>query len=151
MNTNDFNVADQETKELYDNLVEIANEIIKKYTEPLDKLVKDLSKNIDTCSNEELRTYMGRISIEAYNLGNYKEQSVLKEACATALYKESVAQEYNSATGTVEARKNASTLNTVGKQMVSILYSTVSNLFKTKADEAHRLASTLNGILISNI
>lgn len=145
----DITTADKDTKELYNYLLEVANDIVKKYSEPLDKLVKQLSKDIDTCSNEQIRSYMGKISVEAYTLNISKEQSVLKEACASALYKEGVAKAFNSSTGTVEARKNQSVIDSMDKQAVSMLYSTVSSIFKAKVDEAHRLASTLNGILIS--
>lgn len=141
--------AKKDTDELFNYLSEVANGIVNRYSEPLDKLVKELSKNVDVLSNEELRKYMAKISIEAYNLSIDREQTALKEMCATALYKEALANSFNGAAGTVDARRNQSTIDTMDKQAVSILYSTVSSLFKAKVDEAHRLASTLSNILIS--
>lgn len=145
----DISNARKDTDELFYYLSDIAIDIVTKYSGPLDNLVKKLSKNIDTLSNEELRTYMAKISIEAYNLSLDREQTALKELCATALYKEAQANAFNNATGTVDARRNQSTIDTMDKQAVSMLYSTVSSLFKAKVDEAHRLASTLSNILIS--
>ena len=112
-------------------------------------IVKKLDKNIETMSNEELRICMIRISIESYHLSVDREQTSLKEACAIALYKEGMANSYGAAAGSVEARKNQSIIDTMDKQAVSILYTTVSSLFKAKVDEAHRLASVIGNILIS--
>ena len=145
----DFTNANNDTTELYDYLIEIANGVMTKYTKTLDDIVHKLSKDIDTLSNEELRSYMAKLCIEAYNLSINREQSSLKEACANALYKEGLATSFNNTSGTVEARKNQSVIDTMDKQAVQMLYSTISDLFKAKADEAHRLTSTLNGILMS--
>jgi len=145
----DINNAKKDTDEMFNYLSEVANDIVSKYSKPLDDLVKQLSKNIDALSNDELRTYMAKISIESYNLSIDREQTALKEACATSLYKEGIANAYNKATGTIDARKNQSVLDTMDKQAVSMLYSTVSALFKAKVDEAHRIASILSNILIS--
>ena len=145
----DIKEARKDTDELFQYLSEIADDIVSRYSKILDDLVKKLSKNIDTLSNEELRTYMAKISIEAYNLSIDREHTALKELCAEALYKESQATSFNQAAGTVEARRNQSMIATMDKQAVSMLYSTVAALFKAKVDEAHRLANVLSNILIS--
>lgn len=145
----DIKNADNDNQELFNYISQISQDIINKYTRSLDDIIQRLNKEIDTCSNDELRTYMIKICIETYHLGVDREYSSLKEQCAEALYKEKIAQVFNTSTGTVEARKNQSIIDTVDKQAVSMLYANVASLFKTKVDEAHRLVSAINGILIS--
>lgn len=133
---------------LYKDLSEIVDEIVSKQSKPLDTLVKKLSK-IDTLSNDQIRSMLIIASVEAYNLSEFKEQSSLKESCALALYKEGIANSYNSSTGTVESRKNNSITDNIDKNVVSILYSNVSDRLKSKVDEAHRISKMLSDILIS--
>ena len=144
----DISSAKLSVDDMYKNLSEIVEEIVVKQSGNLDKVVKKLS-NIDSLSNEELRKLMITTSIEAYTISNFKEQSSLKDACATALYKEGIANSFNTLTGTVEARKNASVKDNLDKQIVMILYTNVCDRLKAKVDEAHRLSNILSNILIS--
>lgn len=141
--------AKLEADELTAQLAEVVGSITKAQTTTLDELIHKLSKGIDTFSNNDLRDIMARISVETYYIGIAKEQSSLKDACATALYKEGLAKSYNLTSGAVEAKKQQAVLDTVDKQAVSILYTTVSGLLKTKIDEAHRIVSVINSVLIS--
>lgn len=144
----DISSAKLNVDDMYKNLSEIVEEIVIKQSGNLDKVVKKLS-NIDSLSNEELRKLMITTSIEAYTISNFKEQSSLKDACATALYKEGIANSFNTLAGTVEARKNASVKDNLDKQIVMILYTNVCDRLKAKVDEAHRLSNILSNILIS--
>ena len=135
--------------EMHKYLCEIAADVVSRYSAPIDNIVSKLSKNVDTCTNDELRAIMISLGVETYNLSMHKENAGLKEACATALYKETVAKSFNSNTGTIEARKNQSILESMNSQAVSILYESVAGILNTKLDEAHRLANIINGILIS--
>lgn len=141
--------ADKDVKELFNYLSPIATDIVKKKTKLLDDVIKKLSVDVETLSNEQVRNYMAILSVEAYNLSLDKEQSALKDSCATALYKEGIANSFNGNTGTVESRKNQSTIDNMDKQAVSMLYSVVYELLKTKVDEAHRVVNVLSNILIS--
>jgi hypothetical protein len=141
--------AKREVDETYDLLVDAVRNVTASYTAELDGIVKELSKGINLFSNTELWDFQVRLSIAAYVLGNAKEQSSLKEACAEALYKESLARTFNSSVGTQEAKKQTSILESVDKQTISILYASAASLLKTKCDEAHRLVNVLQGIQIS--
>lgn len=136
------------TEEVYSQLNQIAEEIVNKQSGYLDEAVKKLH-NVDTMSNTEIRNIMAIVTVEAFRISAYKEQSELKDSCASALYKEGIAVSFNTIVGTVEARKNQSLEDNIDKQLVSILYSNVASRFKTKVDEAHRVASVLSNILIS--
>ena len=137
------------TDEVVNNLGEVVGSITRDITAELDAQIAKLKKGIDKYSNSDLREIMACISIETYYVGIAKEQSSLRDACATALYKEGLAKAYAIAPGAVEAKKQQAVTDTMDKQAVSILYTTVTNLLKTKIDEAHRVVSVINSILMS--
>lgn len=141
--------AKKDLDETYDYLVASVREVTKEMTAPLDSIVKELSKGINLYSNQELWDFQVRLGLEAYALGNIREKSSLKEACADALYKESLARSFTDSIGTQEAKKQQSVLQSIDKQAVSMLWASVSSLLKTKCDEAHRLVNILQGIQIS--
>ena len=141
--------ANNDVNEIYFQLSEAAKETISEIVKPIDDIVKELSKGINLFSNTELWDFQLRLGIESYKLANIKEQSSLKEACAEALYKESLAKSYAEATGAAETKKQASILASIEKQAVSILYTSISGILKAKLDEAHRLVNIIQNIQIS--
>ncbi len=138
-----------ETDEVVNSLGEVVGSITRDITAELDNQIAKLKKGVDTFSNGDLREIMACISVETYYVGIAKEQSSLRDACATALYKEGMAKAFAVAPGAVESKKQQAVTSTMDKQAVSILYTTVTNLLKTKIDEAHRIVSVINGILMS--
>lgn len=145
----DIKNAKNSCDELYNYLNEVSQSIVSKKSKYMDDIILKISKKIDIMDNDELRVYMGKLSVEAYNLSIYREDSALKENCANVLYKEKLARTFNESTGTVDSKKNQSIVASLDSQAVSILYSSVYNLLKTKVEGANRLCNTLNGILIS--
>lgn len=141
--------ANNDVNEIYFQLSDAAKETIGEIVKPIDDIVKELSKGINLFSNTELWDFQLRLGIESYKLANIKEQSSLKEACAEALYKESLAKSYAEATGAAETKKQASILASIEKQAVSMLYSSISGILKAKLDEAHRLVNIIQNIQIS--
>ena len=141
--------VNNDVNEIYFQLSDAAKETIGEIVKPIDNIVKELSKGINLFSNTELWDFQLRLGIESYKLANIKEQSSLKEACAEALYKESLAKSYAEATGAAETKKQASILASIEKQAVSMLYSSISGILKAKLDEAHRLVNIIQNIQIS--
>ena len=141
--------ANNDVNEIYFQLSEAAKETISEIVKPIDNIVKELSKGINLFSNTELWDFQLRLGIESYKLANIKEQSSLKEACAEALYKESLAKSYAEATGAAETKKQASILASIEKQAVFMLYTSISGILKAKLDEAHRLVNIIQNIQIS--
>lgn len=141
--------AKQEVEELYRGLVEVIYSTIAPFTKQLEDIMKELSKGINFFSNSELWDFQVRLSLEAYRLGDIREQSSLKDACAEALYKEGLAKAYAANIGATETRKQQSILDSVDKQAVAMLYESAANVLKTKCDEAHRMINVLQGIQIS--
>ncbi len=141
--------VNKDVHELYLQLNDAVKEVTKEIIKPLDDIVAELSKGINLYSNNELWDFQLRLGIETYRLSNIKEQSSLKEACAEALYKENIARTYSETTGAAETKKQTSILASVENQAVSMLYSSISSLLKTKVDEAHRLVNIIQNIQIS--
>lgn len=138
-----------DVEEVYQQLKEAVMASVKDIVKPIDDIVKALSKGINLFSNKELWDYQMQLSIEAYRLGDIKEQSALKDLCASALYKEGVAKSFSATAGAQETKKQQSIIDNIDKQAVSMLYATAANLLKTKCDEAHRLVNTIQNIQIS--
>ena len=141
--------VNNDVNEIYFQLSDAAKETIGEIVKPIDNIVKELSKGINLFSNTELWDFQLRLGIESYKLANIKEQSSLKEACAEALYKESLAKSYAEATGAAETKKQASILASIEKQAVFMLYTSISGILKAKLDEAHRLVNIIQNIQIS--
>ena len=141
--------VNNDVNEIYFQLSDAAKEAIGEIVKPIDNIVKELSKGINLFSNTELWDFQLRLGIESYKLANIKEQSSLKEACAEALYKESLAKSYAEATGAAETKKQASILASIEKQAVFMLYTSISGILKAKLDEAHRLVNIIQNIQIS--
>ena len=144
----DFNVADKNVNDVYKDIGKIAKKLVDEKSKAIDDLIKTLS-NVESLSDEEIRKYMLKISLESYSFSEIKEHSVMKQDCATALMKETQANIFNSETGTAEVRRNKSITDSNAQITVNILYNSIANLMKTKLDEAHRVVNTLNSILIS--
>ena len=144
----DFNVADKNVNDVYKDIGKIAKKLVDEKSKTIDDLIKTLS-NVESLSDEEIRKYMLKISLESYSFSEIKEHSVMKQDCATALMKETQANIFNSETGTAEVRRNKSITDSNAQITVNILYNSIANLMKTKLDEAHRVVNTLNSILIS--
>ncbi len=141
--------VNNDVNEIYFQLSDAAKETIGEIVKPIDDIVKELSKGINLFSNTELWDFQLRLGIESYKLANIKEQSSLKEACAEALYKESIAKSYAETTGAAETKKQASILASIEKQAVFMLYTSISGILKAKLDEAHRLVNIIQNIQIS--
>lgn len=143
---------DKARKEVIDmgkQLQPMVDDVVNKYTKDVDAVFNDIKKNLTTLTNKEIRDYMIRLSAECYDLTEIKDSSTLKQECSLALLKESQANVFNGTVGTQSARSNQSIVDTVDKQVVNILYNAISNRFKSKIDEVHRMISVLSNVLIS--
>lgn len=139
------------TQTTYEYLVGIANRITKDYVDEVDALVKEAYDNVDNLNNEAIRNLIMRISLKAFALGDVKEKSGLKAACAEALRKEAYAKAFNGADGSVAAKDNTATLNTSEQILTGKIYEVVAAMLKTKLDECHRVVAALTTVLTSRM
>jgi hypothetical protein len=135
----------------YSDIVSIANDLIKEYTDDINPVIDYISDNVERLSNDEIRVLMLRLSIKAFRFGDVKEKSIVKAECAEAIKKESYAKYFNKAEGSVAAKDNSALLNTSNEIVTEMIYDLVASLFKVKLEELRRMIDTLKTILMSRL
>lgn len=133
----------------YDDLVNIANEMVNPYIEDINALVNNAYDNINNLTNDYLRNLLIRLSIKSFSFSEIKEKSILKSECAETLRKEKYAIEFNKGDGTVAFKENNALVNSSEEVLVELIYELISSIFKTKLDEVHRLVDTIKTIIMS--
>lgn len=133
----------------YDELVEIAKDIVNRYSSEVDSLIKNISGSIENLSNDQLRLFVTDLSLKGYSLAEAKEHSILKSEIAETLLDEKKAIEFNGAEGTVAVRENLAVLNSSEEILVNLIYDTVGSLLKSKLDEVHRIVDTIKTVIMS--
>lgn len=139
------------TDTTYNELVEIANKMIKIYADDIDNIIGDVSNNVEHLTNDDIRNVVTKLSLKAYQFGDVKEKSSLKAECAEALRKEAYAKEFSLGDGSVANKDTNATLNISNEIMVEAVYNLVASLFKTKLDELHRIVDTLKTVLMTRL
>lgn len=135
----------------YGEIVEIANDLIKEYTDDINPIVKHIEDNVEKLSNDEIRTLMLRLSIKAYSFGDVKERSIIKAECAEMLKKEAYAKSFNEVDGSVAAKDNATLIKISNEIVTQCIYDLVAGLFKVKLEEIRRLIDSLKTVLMSRL
>lgn len=136
---------------VYKDIVDIANDMLDTMFIPINALVAEVNSKINTYTVEEIRNYIMRIQLRAYEISETKEKSTLKAELAESLRKEKYANAFNEAQGTSGAKDNTALLATSEETVVESLYNLVANLLKTKLDQLHRLVDCLKSILMSKM
>lgn len=136
---------------LYNDLVEIANDIVKKCTRNIDSLIDGAIKNVNNLTNAYLQDLMLKISLVSFNFSEIKEKSALKATCAESLRKEAYAKEFTMGEGAVATKENNATLNISNEIMAEAIYDLVSSLLKTKLDESHRVVDAIKSVLMTRM
>ena len=147
----DLNQALDAVEMVYGDIVAIANEMLSPLFDPINKLVGEVNSKINTYTVEEVRNFMMRLQLRAYEISETKEKSSLKAELAEALRKEKYAMTFNEAQGTAGTKDNTALLASSEETIVESLYNLVANLLKTKLDALHRLVDALKSILMSKM
>ena len=135
----------------YGEIVEIANDLIKQYTDDINPIIKYIGDNIEKLSNDEIRSLMLRLSVKAYSFGDVKERSIIKAECAEMIKKEAYAKSFAEAEGSIAAKDSATLVKISNETLTEAIYDLVAGLFKVKLDELRRLIDTLKTILMSRL
>ena len=135
----------------YGEIVDIANDLISNYTEDINPIISDVEKSIERLTNDELRSYMLRLSIKAYSFGDVKERSIIKAQCAEMLKKEAYAREFALAEGSIAAKDSATLVKISNETLTEAIYDLVAGLFKIKLEEIRRMIDTLKTVLMSRL
>jgi len=133
---------------VYNDIVVIADDIIKHYLWEIDSLIKTATEK-DNLSNDDIRHLILQLSLKSYGFSEIKEKSALKVECAEALRKEKYALKFNETDGTVAYKENQATISSTDEILVEAIYNLVASLFKQKLEEIHRIVDSLKSILVS--
>lgn len=147
----DLDQALRNVNQTYEQLLQVQNPMIQKVTFEVDQIISDLNDNLENLSNERIRESMLKLSLKAYTFSDTKERSSLVAECAEILRKESYADSFNKADGSVAQRENTALLNSSEQVLVEQVYDMVSSQLKTKLDEIHRVVDALKSVIVSRM
>ena len=147
----DLNQALDAVEMVYGDIVAIANDMLSPLFDPINKLVGEVNSKINNYTVEEIRNFMMRLQLRAYEISETKEKSSLKAELSAALRKEKYAVIFNEAQGTAGTKDNTALLASSEETIVESLYNLVANLLRTKLDQLHRLVDALKSILMSKM
>ncbi len=144
---NRFEEANQNTNEVYDYLVEIA----EKYSEPYFKNIRELSEkaaNVSTMTLVEMCEFLGRMTAELNHLREIATKVDLKENCATVLHKSMLAEVSINSDGPQKQKENFAIIESQPEKLVSVLYKNVKNKFDTQITNGELAYKTVNSAMI---
>ena len=136
---------------VYQDLVDIANDMVEGYTEPIDKLLNNAKDNVIAITNDQIRELLFRLSLCGWQFSDIKEKAALRRDCMTALKDEAYAKAFNSVEGAQGAKQQQALLATQDELLAEVLCDLVASLLKTKLDELHRIVDTLKTILTTRL
>lgn len=139
------------TEMTYREVVVIATDMLSPMFTPINNLVDEVNSKINNYTIEEIRNFMMRLQLRAYELSEAKDKSSLKADLAESLRKEKYANLFNEAQGTSGTKDNTALLGSSEEAVVEMLYILVANLLKTKLDQLHRLVDCLKSVLMSRM
>ena len=136
---------------VYDDLIEVANDIFKETTGEIDVIMANAYNNIENMPNDAIRDLLLRLSLKSYTFSEIKEKSAFKAILGEVMRKEAYAHNFNSSEGTVAVRDNTAIINSGEEIIAEEIYSLVASMLKTKLDEIHRVVDTLKSVLMSRM
>lgn len=146
---NSLKEALQSVQMVYDQLIEIGDRLVAPYTQEIDDIIDSTMKKIENLTNDDIRNTLLLLSLKAYTLGEIKEKSALKFACAETIKDEVYARKYNETDGPVKTRENVALLDSNYEILSQAVFDEIYSMLKTKSDEIHRVVDSLKNILIS--
>ena len=151
MMAKDLSKAISEVELTYEQIEQIANDIIKEPLDSVNQLVNEIQVNLPVMSADLLRDYMIKLQLEVFQISEIRDKAAAKAQCAEALRKEAYSTSFLIQEGTA-GQKDANATIAISENIVTeCLYDLVSNLVKTKIDQGLRLVDTLKSALVSRM
>lgn len=135
----------------YDELIDIVDDIFKPIVEDINIIIKDVDSNAENMTNEQLRNSLLRLSLKAFSLSDIKEKSAFKAELAETIRKEAYAKTFNQSEGTVASKENNAIISVSDEIVTEEIHNLLSQLFKTKLDEVHRVIDAMKTVLMSRL
>lgn len=143
--------AMNEVEVTYEELINLATDIVDEMTSDLNIIVQSAYDNIENLNNDAIRDLLLRLSLRSFSFSEIKDKAAFKATLAEALRKEAYARELSVAQGTVAAKESAATMAISNEIVVEQIYDLSAALFKTKLDEIHRVVDSLKSVLTSRL
>lgn len=151
MMTKDLSKAISEVEITYEQIEQIANDIIKEPLQSVNQIVDEIQVNLPVMSADLLRDYMVKLQLAVFQISEIRDKAAAKAQCAEALRKEAYSTSFLIQEGTA-GQKDANATIAISENIVTeCLYDLVSNLVKTKIDQGLRLVDTLKSALVSRM
>ena len=149
--TKDLSKAISEVEITYEQIEQIANDIIKEPLQSVNQIVDEIQVNLPVMSADLLRDYMVKLQLAVFQISEIRDKAAAKAQCAEALRKEAYSTSFLIQEGTA-GQKDANATIAISENIVTeCLYDLVSNLVKTKIDQGLRLVDTLKSALVSRM
>lgn len=146
-----LNEAITNVETTYDQIEQIAQDIIKELFEEINSLVTEIQLNINNLSIDAIRNYMLQLQTSIYQISEIRDKATAKAQCAEALRKEAYSTSFLKQEGTAGQKDANAIIDISDKIVTEYLYELISNLIKTKIDQGLRLIDTLKSILMSKM
>lgn len=147
----DLSKAISEVEITYEQIEQIANDIIKEPLQSVNQIVDEIQVNLPVMSADLLRDYMVKLQLAVFQISEIRDKAAAKAQCAEALRKEAYSTSFLIQEGTA-GQKDANATIAISENIVTeCLYDLVSNLVKTKIDQGLRLVDTLKSALVSRM
>lgn len=147
----DLTIALENVELTYQDVVDIANNMLTPIIKPMDDLVQEIRDNSANMPIEAIRDYIIRLQLRCYELGEPKDKAAMKSNLSEALRKEKYSSALLEAEGTVNIKDTKATLASSEEIIVEALYELVASSLKTKLDGGFRLVDSLKSILMSRM
>ena len=135
----------------YQELIEIANDILESVAGDLNSLIKEIQDRAENLSNEDIRAYMVKLALKSYSFSEIKEKAAFKATLSETIRKNAYARTFGEVSGSVAAKESQAILQTSEEFLAEALYELLASLFKTKLDEAHRVVDVLKTTIMSRM
>jgi hypothetical protein len=135
----------------YGELVNIANDMLNPMFEPINLIITQVNATVNAMSIDQIRDYILRIQLRAFEISEIKEKAALKAELAETLQKEKFAVSFNGLEGSAAVKDKLALVETSAEIVTEALYNLIANLLKTKLDQLHRLVDALKSILMSRM
>lgn len=149
--TTKLNEALQNVETTYGELVQIANDMLDPILSSVNDVIAEVNNHVNNLTIDQLRDFILRIQLKAFEISEIKEKSALKADLASALQKEAFAVNFNGLDGSAAVKEKLALVATSEEIVTEALYNLVANLLKSKLDQLHRMVDSLKSILMSRM
>ena len=135
----------------YQDLVETANGALAPMLNPINELVTLINATVNALSIDQIRDYILKLQLKAFEISEIKEKAALKAELAETLQKEKFATSFNGFDGSAAVKEKLALIEASPETVSEAFYNLIANLLKTKVDQLHRLVAALTSILMSRM